>query len=68
MSFGASSIIHLARLVELSEDLPVIIEIVDKADKIGTFLTVVNDLLEKCGKGGLVTIEKAEVLYYKPKN
>lgn len=67
MSFGASSRIHLARLIELSEDLPIVIEIVDHADKIDAFIPIVNDLFEKCGKGGLITIEKVEVLYYKPK-
>lgn len=67
MSYGASSHIHLARLIDLSEDLPIIIEMVDQAEKIDTFLPVVNDLFEKCGKGGLITIEKVEVLYYKPK-
>src|SRR5258708_19984069 len=67
MSFGASSRIHLARLIEISEDLPIIIEIIDKAENIDTFLPVVNDLFEKCGKGGLITLEKAELLYYKPK-
>src|SRR5262249_22771570 len=67
MSFGASSRVHLARLIEISEDLPVIIEIVDHAVKIDAFLPVVNDLFDKCGKGGLITMEKAEVLYYKSK-
>lgn len=67
MSFGASSRIHLARLIELSEDLPIVIEIVDKDEKIDAFLPVVSDLIEKCGHGGLITVEKVEVLYYKPK-
>ena len=67
MSFGASSRIHTARLIELSQDLPVVIEIVDQGEKLDAFLGIVNDLFEKCGKGGLVTVEKVEVLYYKPK-
>jgi PII-like signaling protein len=67
MSFGASSTVHIARLIDLSEDLPVIIEIIDYTEKIDNFLPVVNDLFDRCGKGGLITIEKAEVLYYKPK-
>ena len=67
MSFGASSRIHLARLIELSEDLPIVIEIVDQAEKVDSFISVVNDLFEKCGRGGLITVEKVEVLYYKPK-
>jgi PII-like signaling protein len=67
MSFGASSRIHVARLIELSEDMPVVIEIVDQSEKIDEFLPVVNDLFEKCGRGGLITIEKVDVLYYKAK-
>lgn len=67
MSFGASSRIHVARLIELSEDLPIVIEIVDHSDKIDNFLPTVNELFEKCGRGGLITVEKVDVLYYNPK-
>jgi PII-like signaling protein len=67
MSYGASSHIHRARLIELSEDLPVVIEIVDSAEKIEAFLPVVNDLFEQCGKGGLITVEDVNVVYYKSK-
>jgi uncharacterized protein len=67
MSYGASSHIHHARLIELSEDLPIIIEIVDHAKKIDAFIPLLNDLFEKCGRGGLITMEKVDVLYYKPK-
>jgi PII-like signaling protein len=67
MSFGASSRIHLARLIELSEDLPIVVEIVDRAEKIDSFLPIVSALFEKCGRGGLITVEKVDVLYYKPK-
>jgi PII-like signaling protein len=67
MSFGASSRIHVARLIELSEDLPIVIEIIDQAEKIDAFLPIVNELFEKCGRGGLITVEKVDVLYYKAK-
>lgn len=67
MSFGASSRIHRARLIELSEDMPILVEIVDAAEKIDAFLPEVNTLFEQCGKGGLITVEKVDVLYYKPK-
>jgi len=67
MSFGASSHIHVARLIELSEDLPIVIEIVDSEEKIASFLPVVNDLFEKCGRGGLITLEKVDVVYYRPR-
>lgn len=67
MSFGASSRMHVARLIDLSEDMPIVLEMVDRSEKIDAFLPVVNDLFEKCGKGGLITLEKVDVLYYKPK-
>lgn len=67
MSFGASSRVHRARLIELSEDLPIIIEMVDKEEKIRAFLPFVNELFEQCGKGGLITAEKVDVLYYQSK-
>jgi PII-like signaling protein len=67
MSFGASSRIHVARLIELSEDLPIVIEIIDQAEKIDAFLPIINELFEKCGRGGLITVEKVDVLYYKAK-
>jgi uncharacterized protein len=67
MSFGATSRIHRAKLIELSEDLPVIIEIVDTAEKIELFLPIANELFEQCGKGGLITVENVDVIYYKSK-
>jgi len=67
MSFGASSRVHIARVIEISADLPVVIEIIDQSEKIDKFLPAVHDLFEKCGKGGLITTEKVEVVYYKPK-
>lgn len=67
MSYGASSLIHSSKLLRLSEDLPIIIEIVDNEENINTFLPVVEALIEKSGRGGLITIEKADVRYYKSK-
>ena len=67
MSFGASTHVHRSRLIELSEDLPIVVEIVDSEEKIDAFLPTVNQLFEECGKGGLITIEKVEVIYYRSK-
>jgi PII-like signaling protein len=67
MSFGASSMVHTAKLIEISEDLPIVIEIIDKEDKINAFVEIASNMLEQAGCGGLITIEKAGVLYYKPK-
>lgn len=67
MSFGASTRIHRARLIDLSDDLPIVVEIVDTAEKIDAFIDVVNNLFEQCGRGGMITVEKVDVLYYKGK-
>ncbi len=62
MGFGAHSRIHTAKLLELSQDLPIVIEIVDAPDKIEAFIP---DLEAMVGDG-LVTLERAEVLLYRP--
>ncbi|MFL5740557.1 MAG: DUF190 domain-containing protein [Flavisolibacter sp.] len=67
MSFGASSHLHRAKLIELSEDLPMVIEIVDHTEKINEFLVVVKALFDQCGKGGLITLENVDVIYYQSK-
>ncbi len=67
MSFGASSRVHTVKLIEICDDLPVVIEIIDHEEKINPFVEVVSGLMEKANCGGLITIEKATVLYYKPR-
>ena len=62
--FGARSRIHTAKILRLSEDLPVIIEIVDSDEKIRAALPALDALIEAAGGGGLVTLEKAEVIKY----
>jgi hypothetical protein len=59
--FGRSSVVHTARILRLSEDLPVVIEIVDAPEKIEAFLPKLDPLV----RGGLVTVERAEVLVYR---
>ena len=66
MGFGASSIIHEARLIEISADLPIIVEIVDAEDNIQKFIPVIEQLFEQSKKGGLITMEKVNVLFYRP--
>ncbi len=68
MSFGASTRVHTAKWIEISEDLPIVVEIVDHEEKINAFADLVNELMEKAGCGGLMTIEKAGVLYYKSRS
>lgn len=62
--FGAGSVIHTAKILELSEDLPFVVEIVDTEEKIREFMAVVDQLFEETGAGGLVTLEKAEIVKY----
>lgn len=64
LSFGGSSIIHSAKMLSLAEDLPMVIEIVDETEKIKTFLPLLDRIFEEAGCGGLVTLEKAEVIRY----
>lgn len=64
MGYGANSKIHTAKLLTLSEDLPIVIEIVDNLEKIEQFIPVVNQIFESTNIGGLVTIEKAEIIKY----
>ncbi|MCU0373008.1 MAG: DUF190 domain-containing protein [Ignavibacteria bacterium] len=65
MGFGANSKVHTAKLLEISSDLPLVVEIVDTEDKINGFIKTVEHLFEKTKSGGLITIEKAEVIRYR---
>lgn len=58
--YGCSTIIHTAKLVELSDDLPMVVEIVDTEEKIQDFLQLLNGKMQS----GLVTLEKVRVLQY----
>jgi uncharacterized protein len=61
MGFGKSSRLHTAKILRLSMDLPLVIEIVDTEEKIQGFLPVLDEML----KGGLVTLEKVRVIDYR---
>ena len=65
MGFGANSKIHTAKLFDISSDLPVIVEIVDTLENINLFVKFVEQLFEESKSGGLITVEKAEVIRYK---
>ncbi|NWF89528.1 MAG: DUF190 domain-containing protein [Ignavibacteriaceae bacterium] len=62
--FGAKSVIHKAKFLELSEDLPVLIEIVDTEHKIREILPILDEIITKARCGVLITMEKAEVIKY----
>jgi PII-like signaling protein len=62
--FGKSARMRSSKILDLSSDLPVVVEIVDGGEKIKAFLDIANRLLEEADSGGLVTIEKAHVIRY----
>lgn len=59
--FGANSVLHTDRLLCLSQDLPLVIEVIDSEEKIESIIPQLDDILQ----GGLITLEKARVIYYK---
>ena len=64
MGFGPTSRIRTTRILDLSTDLPIIVEIVDEVEKINQFLPVLDDLFESSGCGGLVTLEDVQIIKY----
>ncbi|MCW5699706.1 MAG: DUF190 domain-containing protein [Rhodospirillales bacterium] len=60
MGFGHASRLHTAKILRLSEDLPIVVEIVDSGDKVAAFMDTIEPLMS----GGLVTLEKVKVLKY----
>ena len=60
MGFGKSSHLHTAKILRLSMDLPIVIEIVDSEEKVNAFLPVLDGVMG----GGLVTVERAKVIRY----
>jgi PII-like signaling protein len=61
MGFGKSSHLHTAKILRLSMDLPIVIEIVDSEEKVNAFLPVLDDMMG----GGLVTLERAKVIRHR---
>jgi len=60
--FGAKSVIHSTDILRLSNDLPLVVEVVESQEKIDTILPTLDTMLQ----GGLVTLEKAHVIRYAP--
>jgi PII-like signaling protein len=60
MGFGKSSRLHTTKILRLSEDLPLVIEIVDGEDNINRFLPILDEMMSS----GLITMEKVQVLKY----
>ncbi len=62
LGFGAHSRLHTAKVLQLSQDLPLVIEIVDKPDRIAAFMPRLDSLIQE----GLVTLETVQVIAYRP--
>lgn len=61
MGFGADSHMHTAKILRLSEDLPIVIELVDSTERIESFLTEIDGMIEE----GMVTVEEVRVFAYR---
>jgi hypothetical protein len=66
LGYGASDHIRTSKLLDLSGDMPLVVEIVDQPDRIEAFRPVIAELMEHCGKGGMVTLGDIEVIHYQP--
>ncbi len=64
MSFGASHSIHTMKIFDLSSEMPIVVEIIDTKDKITGFNEILNSIMDKSQKGGLVFIQELEVTRY----
>ncbi len=62
MGFGANSVIHRAKFLTMSEDLPLVIEIVDEVERIEKFIPTLKKIFDESNIGGLITMEKAEII------
>jgi hypothetical protein len=65
LSYGASSTIHSAKIFELSPDLPIIIEMIDKKEKIEKFIEHLTELFEDDNFGGLITTYEVDIVQHK---
>jgi PII-like signaling protein len=61
MGYGKNSVLHTAKILRLSEDLPMVVEIVDSLEKVEAFLPELDGMITD----GLVTLEKVRVLHYR---
>jgi len=66
MGFGATARIRTQKILDLSSDLSLVIEIVDEQSKIEAFQLILTEIFERAGCGGLVTLENIRVVHYLP--
>jgi uncharacterized protein len=64
LSYGPTSRIRTSKILDLSSDLPVIVEIIDEEKKIDSFLPKLHDLFEQAQSGGMITMEKVQIIKY----
>jgi len=64
MGFGKNSVIHTAKILAISDDMPLVIEIVDEEKRIDDFIPTVKHIFEEANSGGLITVERAEIIHY----
>jgi PII-like signaling protein len=65
MGYGASSEIYSSKLWELSEKLPLVVEIIDESHKIDSFFNSIKPYFDKIGKGHIITVDETTVLMHK---
>jgi len=68
LGFGATARIRTQKILDLSSDMPMVVEIVDEEDKITAFQASLSGLFEKAGCGGLVTLENIRIIHYLPES
>jgi len=68
MGYGTSSEIYSNKLWEISEKLPLIVEIIDESHKVEAFIESINPFFEKIGKGHIITVDETTVIMHKPGN
>ena len=64
--FGASSVLHTTRILRMSHDLPIVLEVVDSQDLMDPYIERVEEMLDAAGCGALITSEKVNVIRYRP--
>ena len=66
LGYGASDHIRTSKLLDLSGDMPLVVEIVDERARIDAFRPFLAAMMEECGRGGMVTLGDLEVIHYEP--
>ena len=65
MSYGANSFVHTAKILAISEDMPIVIEMIDETEKFNGFIRTIEKYFETDQYSGLITTQNVEVLHYK---